>query len=130
VRETASSLPSLQKNQVVMYETGRMLQTWAPQMKGLVLVLVPGSSRVRLGIVLVLVLTLLPSLCSDLGSVYYSSYEIVIPKALTVEGRQDPGEEASYVISMQGQTQLIHLKVKTDYFIKNFPVFSYHTGLL
>ncbi|EPQ13947.1 Disintegrin and metalloproteinase domain-containing protein 1a [Myotis brandtii] len=99
-------------------------------MKGLALVLVPGSSCVRLGIVLVLVLTFLPSFCSDLGSAYYSSYEIVIPKALTVEGRQDPGEEASYVISMQGQKQLIHLKVKTDYFIKNFPVFSYHNGIL
>ncbi|XP_059532195.1 disintegrin and metalloproteinase domain-containing protein 1a-like [Myotis daubentonii] len=130
VRDSASSLPSLQKNQEVMYETSRVLQTWAAQMKGLVLVLVPGSSRVRLGIVLVLVLTFLPSLCSDLGSAYYSSYEIVIPKALTVEGRQNPGEEASYVISMQGQKQLIHLKVKTDYFIKNFPVFSYHNGTL
>ncbi|EPQ13946.1 Disintegrin and metalloproteinase domain-containing protein 1a [Myotis brandtii] len=130
VRETASSLPSLQKNQVVMYETGRVLQTWAPQMKGLVLVLMPESSRVRLGIVLVLVLTFLPSFCSDLGSAYYSSYEIVIPKALTVEGRQDPGEEASYVISMQGQKELIHLKVKTDYFQELFPVFSYHNGIL
>ncbi|XP_006099096.1 disintegrin and metalloproteinase domain-containing protein 1a-like [Myotis lucifugus] len=131
VRDSASSLPSLQKNQeVMMYETSRVLQTWAAQMKGLALVLVPGSSRVRLGIVLVLVLTFLPSLCSDLGSAYYSSYEIVIPKALTVEGRQNPGEEASYVISMQGQKQVIHLKVKTDYFIKNFPVFSYHNGIL
>ncbi|XP_054568547.1 disintegrin and metalloproteinase domain-containing protein 1a-like [Eptesicus fuscus] len=130
VRDSASSLPSLQKNQVVMYETGRVLQTWAPQTKGLALVLLPGSSRVRLGMVLVLVLSFLPSLCCDLGSVYSSSYEIVIPKVLTVEGRQDPEEEASYVISMQGQKQLIHLKVKTDYFIKNFPVFSYHNGSL
>ncbi|XP_054568584.1 disintegrin and metalloproteinase domain-containing protein 1a-like [Eptesicus fuscus] len=126
VRDSASSLPSLQKNQVVMYETGRVLQTWAAQKKGLVLL--PGSSHVRLGMVLVLVLSLLPSLCCDLGSVYSSSYEIVIPKALTVEGRQDRRQKASYVISMQGQKQLIHLKVKTDYFIKNFPVFSYHSG--
>ncbi|XP_015422844.1 PREDICTED: disintegrin and metalloproteinase domain-containing protein 1a-like [Myotis davidii] len=131
VRVSASSLRSLQKNQeVMMYKTSRVLQTWAAQMKGLVLVLVPGSSRVRLGIVLVLVLTFLPSLYCDLGSVYYSSYEIVIPKALTVHGRQDPVEEASYMLCIQGQKQLIHLKVKTDYFIKNFPVFSYHNGIL
>ncbi|XP_015422760.1 PREDICTED: disintegrin and metalloproteinase domain-containing protein 1-like [Myotis davidii] len=122
--------PSLQRNQEVMYETSRVLQTWAAQMKSLALVLVPGSSRVRLGIVLVLVLTFLPSLCCDLGSVYYLSYEIVIPKALTVEGRQDARQKPSYVLSMQGQKQLIHLKVKTDYFIKNFPVFSYHNGIL
>ncbi|XP_036304976.1 disintegrin and metalloproteinase domain-containing protein 1a-like [Pipistrellus kuhlii] len=128
VRDSPASLSSLQKNQEVMYEASRVLQTWAAQIKGLALVLLPRSSPVRLGIVLVLVLSFLPSLCCDLGSVYSSSYEIVIPKALTVEGRQDPEEEASYVISMQGQKQLIHLKVKTDYFIKNFPVFSYHNG--
>ncbi|XP_036305619.1 disintegrin and metalloproteinase domain-containing protein 1-like [Pipistrellus kuhlii] len=127
VRHSASSLPSLQ-NQEVIYEANRVLHTWDPETKGLALVLVPGCSRVRLGIVLVLVLNFLPSLCCDLKSVYSSSYELVIPKALTVEGRQDPEEEASYVISMQGEKQLIHLKVKTDYFIKNFPVFSYHNG--
>ncbi|XP_016058521.1 PREDICTED: disintegrin and metalloproteinase domain-containing protein 1a-like [Miniopterus natalensis] len=130
VRETASSFPSLQKKQVVIYETSRVLQTWAPQMKGLRLVLVRASSRVRLVIMLVLVLSFLPSLYCDLGSVYYSSYEIVIPKALTVEGREGPVERASYVIFMQGQEQLIHLKVKRDYFINNFPVFSYHNGIL
>ncbi|XP_066116657.1 disintegrin and metalloproteinase domain-containing protein 1a-like, partial [Saccopteryx bilineata] len=113
-----------------MNETSRVLQTWAPQMKDLRLGLVPGSSCIRLGTVLVLVLSLLPSLYCDLGSVYYSSYEIVIPKALTVEGREDPGEKASYVILMQGQKQLIRLQVKRDYFVHNFPVFSYHKGIL
>ncbi|XP_066226994.1 disintegrin and metalloproteinase domain-containing protein 1a-like [Saccopteryx leptura] len=113
-----------------MNETSRVLQTWAPQMKDLRLGLVPGSSCVRLGTVLVLVLSLLPSLYCDLGSVYYSSYEIVIPKALTVEGREDPGEKASYVILMQGQKQLIRLQVKRDCFVHNFPVFSYHKGIL
>ncbi|XP_045697008.1 LOW QUALITY PROTEIN: disintegrin and metalloproteinase domain-containing protein 1a-like [Phyllostomus hastatus] len=99
-------------------------------MKGLGLVLVPGSSHVALGIMLVLVLSFLPSFYCALGSARYSSYEIVTPGALTVEGREDPVEEVSYVIFMQGQKQLIHLKVKRDHFVNNFPVFSYHNGTL
>ncbi|XP_028384137.1 disintegrin and metalloproteinase domain-containing protein 1a-like [Phyllostomus discolor] len=99
-------------------------------MKGLGLVLVPGSSHVALGIMLVLVLSFLPSFYCALGSARYSSYEIVTPEALTVEGREDPVEEVSYVIFMQGQKQLIHLKVKRDHFVNNFPVFSYRNGTL
>ncbi|KAF5929293.1 hypothetical protein HPG69_019314 [Diceros bicornis minor] len=89
VRDCAS-LSSLQKNQVVMYEASRVLQTGAPQMKGFRLALVPGPSRLSLGIMLVLLLIFLPGLYCDLGSVYYSTYEIVIPKCLTVKGREDP----------------------------------------
>ncbi|XP_036989402.2 disintegrin and metalloproteinase domain-containing protein 1a-like [Artibeus jamaicensis] len=99
-------------------------------MKGLRLVLVPGSSRVTLGIMLVLVLSFLPSFYCALGSARYSSYEIVTPGALTVEGREDPVGKVSYVISVQGQKLLIHLKVKRDHFVHNFPVFSYHNGIL
>ena len=113
-----------------MCESSRVLQTRAPQMKGLRLVLVPGSSRVTLGIMLVLVLTFLPSFYCALGSVHYSSYEIVTPEALRVEGREGPVEKVSYVIFMQGQKQLIHLKVKRDHFVSNFPVFCYHNGVL
>ncbi|XP_058388255.1 disintegrin and metalloproteinase domain-containing protein 1a-like [Diceros bicornis minor] len=127
VRDCAS-LSSLQKNQVVMYEASRVLQTGAPQMKGFRLALVPGPSRLSLGIMLVLLLIFLPGLYCDLGSVYYSTYEIVIPKCLTVKGREDPVEKASYMLFMQGQKQLIHLKVKRDYFVDNFPVFSYYNG--
>ncbi|KAK2507759.1 hypothetical protein MC885_000882 [Smutsia gigantea] len=79
---------------------------------------------------LVLVLVFLPALYCDLGSVYYSSYETVIPKSLTVEEGEDPGEKASYMLLMQGQKQLIHLEVKGDYFVSNFPGFSYHNGIL
>ncbi|XP_046496977.1 disintegrin and metalloproteinase domain-containing protein 1a-like [Equus quagga] len=130
VRDSASFLSSLQKNQAVMYEASRVLQTWAPQMKGFRLALVPGPSRVRLGIMLVLALIFLPRLYCDQGAVYYSSYETVIPKSLTVNGREDPVEKASYMLLMQGQKQLLHLKVKRDYFVDNFPVFSYHNGIL
>ncbi|KAM5311670.1 disintegrin and metalloproteinase domain-containing protein 1a-like [Glossophaga mutica] len=130
VRDSASSLPSLRKKQVVLCETSRVLQIQAPQMKGLRLELVPGSSRVTLSIMLVLVLSFLPSFYCALGSVHYSSYEIVTPGALTAEGREDPVEKVSYVIFMQGQKQLIHLKVKRDHFVNNFPVFSYHNGIL
>ncbi|XP_070076206.1 disintegrin and metalloproteinase domain-containing protein 1a-like [Equus caballus] len=130
VRDSASFLSSLQKNQAVMCEASRVLQTWAPQMKGFRLALVPGPSRVRLGIMLVLALIFLPRLYCDLGAVYYSSYETVIPKSLTVNGREGPVEKASYMLLMQGQKQLLHLKVKRDYFVDNFPVFSYHNGIL
>lgn len=99
-------------------------------MKGLRLALVPGLSCARLGILLFLVLISLPSLYCDLGSPHHSSYEVVIPKSLTVEGREDQVEKLSYVLFMQGQRQLIHLTLKTDYFVDNFPVFSYHDGIL
>ncbi|KAF0872114.1 ADM1A protein, partial [Crocuta crocuta] len=60
----------------------------------------------------------------------YSSYEIVFPKSLTVKGKEDLVGKASYMIFMQDQKWVIHLKVKRDYFVKNFPVFSYHSGVL
>ncbi|XP_054449919.1 disintegrin and metalloproteinase domain-containing protein 1a-like [Pteronotus mesoamericanus] len=113
-----------------MCETRRVFQIRAPQMRGVRLVLVPGPSCARLGIVLVLVLGFLPSFYCALGSERYSSYEIVTPKALTAEGREDPVGKVSYVMFMQGQKQLIHLKAKTGYFVSNFPVFSYHNGIL
>uniref|UniRef100_A0A8C9K7A6 Disintegrin and metalloproteinase domain-containing protein 1a-like n=1 Tax=Panthera tigris altaica TaxID=74533 RepID=A0A8C9K7A6_PANTA len=118
VRHSASSLSSLQKYQVVTHEAGR---AWA--------LVVPGPPCVRLGIMLVLALIFLPTLYCDLGSVYYS-YETVIPKSLTVKGREDPVEKASYMLLMQGQKWMIHLKAKRDFFVKNFPVFSYHSGVL
>uniref|UniRef100_A0A8C0KXC5 Disintegrin and metalloproteinase domain-containing protein 1a-like n=1 Tax=Canis lupus dingo TaxID=286419 RepID=A0A8C0KXC5_CANLU len=109
----SASLSSLQKYQVVTYEAGQVFQTWAPHVKDLRRALVaPGPLCVRLGVLLLLVLIFLPSLYCDPGSVYYSSYETVIPKSLT------------------GQKQVIHLKVKRDYFVSNFPVFSYHNGVL
>ncbi|XP_038431045.1 disintegrin and metalloproteinase domain-containing protein 1a-like isoform X5 [Canis lupus familiaris] len=127
----SASLSSLQKYQVVTYEAGQVFQTWAPHVKDLRRALVaPGPLCVRLGVLLLLVLIFLPSLYCDPGSVYYSSYETVIPKSLTAKGREDPGEKASYVLLMQGQKQVIHLKVKRDYFVSNFPVFSYHNGVL
>ncbi|DAA33769.1 TPA: fertilin alpha-like [Bos taurus] len=130
VRDSASVLPSLWKRQLALSEAIRVLQTWAPHMKGLRLALVPGLSCARLGILLFLVLISLPSLYCDLGSPHHSSYEVVIPKSLTVEGREDQVEKLSYVLFMQGQRQLIHLTLKTDYFVDNFPVFSYHDGIL
>lgn len=129
VRDSASFLSPLQKSHMVVCEVGRLLPMWAPQ-KGLRLALVPGPLCVRLGIMLVLVLVFLPSFYCDLGSVYYSSYETVTPKSLTVEEGEDPGEKVSYMLLMQGQKQLLHLKVKRDYFVSNFPVFSYHNGIL
>uniref|UniRef100_A0A9L0KJB6 Disintegrin and metalloproteinase domain-containing protein 1a-like n=1 Tax=Equus asinus TaxID=9793 RepID=A0A9L0KJB6_EQUAS len=128
VRDSASILPSLWKNQVALKEGQIKFQTWA-QKRNLRLGPVRGSSCVRLGIVLLLVI-FLPSMYCDLGSVYYTFYEIIIPKRWTVNGKEDPVEKASYMLLMQGQKQLLHLKVKRDYFVDNFPVFSYHNGIL
>ncbi|XP_012518871.1 PREDICTED: disintegrin and metalloproteinase domain-containing protein 1b-like [Propithecus coquereli] len=89
-----------------------------------------GLSCVRLGNMLLLGMIFLPSIYCDMESVYYSSYEIVIPKSLTGRGSEDPIEKASYVLFMQGQKYLVHLKVKRDYFVNNFPVYSYHNGML
>ncbi|ELV11197.1 Disintegrin and metalloproteinase domain-containing protein 1 [Tupaia chinensis] len=61
---------------------------------------------------------------------YYSSYEIVIPKSLTTRRSEDPVERASYMLFMGGQKQLVHLKVKREYVVNNFPVYSYHDGVL
>ncbi|XP_004379186.1 disintegrin and metalloproteinase domain-containing protein 1a-like [Trichechus manatus latirostris] len=131
VRDSASVLPSLQKNQVIMNKTERALHTWTPQMKGLRLGLGPVvPSRVKLGIMLLVGMIFLPRMYCGIESVYYSSYEIVIPQSLTVKGREDPVEKASYMLYMQGQKQVIHLKVKKDYFVSSFPVFSYHNGIL
>uniref|UniRef100_A0A8C9B1R4 Disintegrin and metalloproteinase domain-containing protein 1a-like n=1 Tax=Prolemur simus TaxID=1328070 RepID=A0A8C9B1R4_PROSS len=85
---------------------------------------------VLLGNMLLLGMIFLPSIYCDMELVYYSSYEIVIPKSLTGRGSEDPVEKASYVLFMQGQKHLVHLKVKRDYFVNNFPVYSYHNGIL
>ncbi|XP_014984726.3 disintegrin and metalloproteinase domain-containing protein 1a-like [Macaca mulatta] len=130
VRDSASFLSSLMKLHVVLYEARRVLQTWAPQMKNLRLGLVPGQSCVRLGMMLLLGIIFLPSICCDMASVYYSSYEIVIPKRLMVRGSEDSVEKATYLLLMQGQKHLVHLKVKRSHFVNNFPVYSYHNGIL
>ncbi|XP_058547661.1 LOW QUALITY PROTEIN: disintegrin and metalloproteinase domain-containing protein 1-like [Neofelis nebulosa] len=128
LRHPASILSSW-KNQGASKEGKVKFQIWAQQKRNLRLGQVPEPSCVRLGTVLLLVI-FLPSMYCDLGSVYYSSYETVIPKSLTVKGREDPVEKASYMLLMQGQKWMIHLKAKRDFFVKNFPVFSYHSGVL
>uniref|UniRef100_A0A8C9GVB3 Disintegrin and metalloproteinase domain-containing protein 1a-like n=1 Tax=Piliocolobus tephrosceles TaxID=591936 RepID=A0A8C9GVB3_9PRIM len=130
VRDSASFLSSLMKLHVVLYEARRVLQTWAPQMKNLRLGLVPGQSCVRLEMMLLLGIIFLPSIRCDMASVYYSSYEIVIPKRLMVRGSEDSVEKATYLLLMQGQKRLVHLKVKRSHFVNNFPVYSYHNGIL
>ncbi|XP_040587394.1 disintegrin and metalloproteinase domain-containing protein 1b-like [Mesocricetus auratus] len=116
---------------VALYKVGGALQTWAPQMERLRLVQMPEHLCVRLVAMLLLVLLIfLPSAFCDTGSVYYSSYETVIPKRLPAEGSEDPGGRVSYMLLMQGQQQLLHLKVQGDHSVSNFPVYSYHNGIL
>ncbi|XP_034493852.1 disintegrin and metalloproteinase domain-containing protein 1 [Ailuropoda melanoleuca] len=129
LRHSASILPLLWKNRGALKEGKITFQTWAPRKRDFRPGPVPESSYVRLGIVLLLVI-FLPSLYCNLGSVDYTFYEIVIPKKLTVHERDTPVKDTSYTLLMQGQKQVIHLKVKRDYFVKNFPVFSYRNGVL
>uniref|UniRef100_A0A8C9AQM0 Disintegrin and metalloproteinase domain-containing protein 1a-like n=1 Tax=Prolemur simus TaxID=1328070 RepID=A0A8C9AQM0_PROSS len=89
----------------------------------------PVTSCVRLEILMLLVI-FLPSMYCHLGSVYCASYEIIIPKRLTIQERDNPVEKASHMLFMQGQKHLVHLKVKRDYFVNNFLVYSYHNGIL
>ncbi|XP_007529629.2 disintegrin and metalloproteinase domain-containing protein 1a-like [Erinaceus europaeus] len=129
VQGSGSVPPSLWENQVIWKEGKIKFQTWVLQKRGLKISPVPRSLYIRLGIMLLL-LIFLPSMYCDLGSLY-TFYETVIPRSLAVQGRhEDPVEKASYVLLMQGQKQLIHLKVKREYFVKDFPVFSYHNGIL
>ncbi|XP_004483076.2 disintegrin and metalloproteinase domain-containing protein 1-like [Dasypus novemcinctus] len=111
-------------------EEGKVkFQTWAPYRRDPRLGPVPEPSCVSMT-VLALVLIFLPSTCCDLASGDDSFYEIIIPKRLRVEGGDDPVDKASYALIMQGQEQVLHLTVKKDYFVSNFPVYSYHNGIL
>ncbi|XP_062038805.1 disintegrin and metalloproteinase domain-containing protein 1a-like [Lepus europaeus] len=127
-RVSSSSLYSLWQPHMVLNEATRAPQSWVPQMNGLRLGLVPGLPRVRLGTMLLWGMIFLPSIYMEL--VHYASYEKVIPESLTVEGSEKPGEKASYILFTQGQKQLVHLHVKRDYFVNDFPVYSYHNGVL
>ncbi|KAM5237739.1 disintegrin and metalloproteinase domain-containing protein 1b-like [Ctenodactylus gundi] len=99
-------------------------------MKDLRLRLVASHSCIRLMTMLFLGIALLPSFHCHPGSAHYSSYEIVTPKSVTVNGSEGSVGRASYVLPMHGQKQLVHLKVNRNYFVSNFPVYSYHNGIL
>ncbi|XP_036027745.1 disintegrin and metalloproteinase domain-containing protein 1a-like [Onychomys torridus] len=128
VRGIVSILSSLQITQVPVKEAKVTPHIWAAQQLTLGLRLVPGHPSVKVGILVLLIF--LPSTFCDTGAVYYSSYETVIPKRLPVQGSEDPGRRVTYMLLMQGQRQLLHLKVKGDYSVNNFPVYSYHNGIL
>ncbi|XP_008057753.1 disintegrin and metalloproteinase domain-containing protein 1a-like [Carlito syrichta] len=122
VRESTSFLSFLQTFHVALYDDRRVL---LPPLG-----LVPGLSRFKLGAMLILGMIFLPSIYSDMSSVQYPSYEIVIPKSLTVRENEDPVEKASYMLFLHGQKHLVHLQLKRDYFVSHFPVYIYHSGIL
>ncbi|KAM6155764.1 disintegrin and metalloproteinase domain-containing protein 1a-like [Rhynchocyon petersi] len=133
-RDSASIPPSLQKTRAALEEGENKFQikfqTRAPQRRDWRLgrgYSVP--SCVSLGMVWLLVI-FLPSMRCDQSPVSYSFSEIIIPQRLTSEGREGSEGKASYMLSMRGHRQVIHLRVKTGYFVSDFPVFSYHSGSL
>nr|XP_021488862.1 disintegrin and metalloproteinase domain-containing protein 1a-like [Meriones unguiculatus] len=128
VRGIASILSVLQIRQVALKEAKITFCIWAAQQWNLGQRPVPGQPSISVAILVLLIF--LPSTFCDTGSVYNSSYETVIPKRLPGKGAEDPEEKVSYMLLMQGQEQLLHLKVKGHYSMKNFPVYSYHSGIL
>ncbi|XP_049643727.1 disintegrin and metalloproteinase domain-containing protein 1a-like [Suncus etruscus] len=83
-----------------------------------------------MGIMLAWVMLIfLPCLSCDLRSAP-DAYEKVIPRILTVNASEDPVGKASYELFLHGQKQLVHLEVKRDYFVNDFPVFVYQRGIL
>ncbi|XP_008057751.2 disintegrin and metalloproteinase domain-containing protein 1-like, partial [Carlito syrichta] len=130
IMASSSFLSFLQKSHVVLYEDKRLLPIWTPQTKGLWLDIIPSLSSVRLVTMLLLGMIFLPSIYGDMSSVHYPSYEIVIPKSLTVRENEDLVEKASYMLFLHGQKHLVHLQVKRDYFVSHFPVYIYHNGIL
>nr|XP_044988052.1 disintegrin and metalloproteinase domain-containing protein 1a-like [Jaculus jaculus] len=92
------------------------------------LALAPEHLCVRLVSMLLLGIPFISNISCDVRSAHYS-HEIVIPQSLTAKGGKDPGQ-VSYMLFMQGQKQLVHLKVKRGYSVDNFPVYSYHNGTL
>lgn len=128
VRGIASILSSLQITQVALKTAKITSHIWAAHQLNLAVRLVPGHPSVKAGLLVLLIF--LPSTFCDIGSVYYSSYETVIPKRLPVKGSEDPGGRVSYMLLMQGRQQLLHLEVKGDHSASNFPVYSYHNGIL
>ncbi|XP_052024124.1 disintegrin and metalloproteinase domain-containing protein 1b-like [Apodemus sylvaticus] len=99
-------------------------------MESLKLGQIPEHLCIRLVAMLLLAIIFLPSTFCDTGSVSNSSYETVIPERVPGKGTEDPGGKVSYVLLIQGQKQLLHLKVKGHYSENNFPVYSYHNGIL
>ncbi|XP_031246997.1 disintegrin and metalloproteinase domain-containing protein 1b-like [Mastomys coucha] len=91
---------------------------------------IPEHLCIRLVAMLLLAIVFLPSTFCDIGSVYNSSYETVIPERLPGKGSEDPGGKVSYMLLIQGQKQLLHLEVKGPYSENNFPVYIYHNGIL
>lgn len=128
VRGIASILSSVQVTQVVLETAKITSHIWAAHQLTLAVRLVPGHPSVKAGLLVLLIF--LPSTFCDIGSVDYSSYETVIPKRLPVKESEDPGGRVSYMLLMQGRQQLLHLEVKGDHSVSNFPVYSYHNGVL
>ncbi|XP_008849930.1 disintegrin and metalloproteinase domain-containing protein 1-like [Nannospalax galili] len=127
LRGIASILPFLPTSPVTLKEVKVTPQIWVSHKWNLRLGLVSGHLSVGLGVLMLLIF--LPSMYCQLESMYYSFHEIIIPKRLTVQERDKPVEKLSYMVLMQGQKQLVHLKVKRDYFVNDFPVYSYHNGM-
>ncbi|XP_074061855.1 disintegrin and metalloproteinase domain-containing protein 1a-like [Macrotis lagotis] len=111
---------------MVIEETETMSPLKVFKMEGLGMGL--GFSLISLGSLLLAGMIFTGRSCA-LGSVDYF-YEIVIPKKLTVKGREDPESKVSYLLYMRNKTLVIHLKLKQMIFVKNFPIYTYIKDIL
>ncbi|KAM9095548.1 disintegrin and metalloproteinase domain-containing protein 1a-like [Sarcophilus harrisii] len=86
-------------------------------------------SYAKLGVFLLLAEALLPCVCCTQKSVYFSFYEIIIPRRLRGWRRGDPADEMHYSFSMRRRWHVIRLKRKKGLFVQNFPVYTYSDGI-
>ncbi|XP_027718283.1 disintegrin and metalloproteinase domain-containing protein 1-like [Vombatus ursinus] len=86
-------------------------------------------SHVKLGAFLLLVELLLPGMYCIQRSVYFSFYEIIIPRRLVSWRREDQPEKMHYSFFMKGSWHVISLKQKRGLSVQNFPVYTYSNGI-
>ncbi|XP_043835858.1 disintegrin and metalloproteinase domain-containing protein 1-like [Dromiciops gliroides] len=110
-----------------MDEEEREFPSRGPQMKSLGFGLSP--SRVKLGVFLLLVEVFFPGMYCIQRSVYYSFYEIIIPRRLVSWRREDQVEKMHYSFFMKRRWHVISLKQKKGTSVQNFPVYTYSNGI-
>ncbi|XP_074061856.1 disintegrin and metalloproteinase domain-containing protein 1-like [Macrotis lagotis] len=90
-----------------------------------------GSTLVhgKLGVFLLLMEVFLPDMLCIQKSVYFSFYEIIIPRSLMSWRRKIHPEKLYYSFHMKGRWHVISLKQKRGLSVQNFPVYTYSSGI-
>ncbi|XP_053241807.1 disintegrin and metalloproteinase domain-containing protein 20-like [Podarcis raffonei] len=60
----------------------------------------------------------------------YASYEVTIPRKLSIRYGQEEIQDVSYLLQIEGKSQVVHLRQKKGIVPKHFPIFTYNEGNL